>query len=96
MDLYQSMGKIESRMVVVAVRAGKRPVDVLSMTYAQHALIGSGGYFPEDVRDVMEMMESGKWDIESIITNEYSWEQLPNAIEMAAQVDKALNVVIRY
>lgn len=90
------MGKIESRMVVVAVRAGKRPVDVLSMTYAQHALIGSGGYFPEDVRDVMEMMESGKWDIESIITNEYSWEQLPNAIEMAAQVDKALNVVIRY
>lgn len=96
LDLYQSMGKIESRMVVVAVRAGKRPVDVLSMTYAQHALIGSGGYFPEDVRDVMEMMESGKWDIESIITNEYSWEQLPNAIEMAAQVDKALNVVIRY
>ncbi len=54
---------------VVAVRAGKRPEDVLSMTYAQHALIGSGGYFPEDVRDVMEM---------------------------TAQVDKALNVVIRY
>lgn len=54
---------------MVAVRAGKRPEDVLSMTYAQHALSGSGGYFPEDVRDVMEM---------------------------TAQVDKALNVVIRY
>lgn len=54
---------------MVAVRAGKRPEDVLSMTYAQHALIGSSGYFPEDVRDVMEM---------------------------TAQVDKALNVVIRY
>lgn len=96
LELYQSMGKIESRMVVVAVLAGKRPVDVLSMTYAQHALIGSGGYFPEDVRDVMDIMESGRWNIESIITNEYPWEQLPDAIEMASQVEKALNVVIRY
>ena len=43
LELYQSMGKIESRMVVVTVRAGKRPVDILEMTYFQHALIGSGG-----------------------------------------------------
>ena len=27
LDIYQDMGKIESRIVVVAVRAGKRPVD---------------------------------------------------------------------
>lgn len=71
LELYQSMGKIECRMVVVAVLAGKRPVDILSMTFAQHALIGSGGYFPEDVQDVMNIMESGKWDIESIITHEF-------------------------
>lgn len=96
LELYQEMGKIESRMVVVAVLAGKRPVDILSMTFAQHALIGSGGYFPEDVRDVMKIMESGKWDIESIITHEYPWEELPQAIEKAAQVNEALNIVIRY
>lgn len=93
---YQKMGKIESRMVVVAVRAGKRPVDILNMTFAQHDLIGSGGYNPEDVDDVITMMVSKKWDIESIITDEYSWEQLPQAIERAAQVDEALNVVIKY
>lgn len=63
------------------------------MTYGQYALIGSGGYFPEDVRDVIQIMESKKWDIESIITQEYPWEQ---AIEMASRVDEALNVVIRY
>ena len=96
LELYQEMGKIESRMVVVAVLAGKRPVDILSMTFAQHALIGSGGYLPEDVRDVMKIMESGTWDIESIITHEYPWEELPQAIEKAAQVNEALNVVIRY
>ena len=96
LELYQEMGKIESRIVVVAVLAGKRPVDILSMTYAQHMLIGSGGYFPEDVRDVMKIMESGQWDIESIITHEYPWEKLPEAIEKASQVEEALNVVVFY
>lgn len=96
LETYQDMGKIESRMVVVAVLAGMRPVDVLSMTYSQHALIGSGGYMPEDVYDVMAIMESGKWDIESIITHEFAWEELPKAIETAADVEHSLNVVIRY
>lgn len=96
LELYQSMGKIESRMVVVAVLAGKRPVDVLGMTYSQHALIGSGGYFPEDADDVITVMASKKWDIESIITDEFPWEKLPQAIEKASRVDEALNVVIRY
>lgn len=95
-ETYQSMGKVDSRMVVVAVKAGLRPVDVLAMTYGQHAIIGSGGYNPEDVRDVLAIMKSGKWNIESIITDEYPWEQLPQAIEKAANVDEALNVVIRY
>lgn len=93
---YQSMGKINSRMVVVAVKAGLRPIDVLAMTYGQHAIIGSGGYFPEDVWDVMAIMKSRKWDIESIITDVYPWEQLPQAIEKASKVNEALNVVIQY
>lgn len=96
LGLYQSMGKIESRMVVVAVLAGQRPVNILEMTYSQHAIIGSGGYNPEDVKDVLTIMESGKWDIDSIITDEFPWEQLPQAIERAAQVNEALNVVIVY
>lgn len=96
LELYQQMGKIESRMVVVAVLAGKRPVDVLGMTYSQHALIGSGGYMEEDVQDVMRIMESGKWDIESIITHEFPWEKLPEAIETASDIEHSLNVVIHY
>lgn len=96
LEIYQAIGKIESRMVVVAVLAGKRPVDVLAMTYSQHALIGSGGYFPVDVEDVIAVMVSKKWDIESIITHEYPWEELVQAIEKASQVNEALNVVIRY
>ena len=96
LDLYQEMGKIECRMVIVGVLSGKRPVDILAMTFAQHALIGSGGYMPEDVKDVMAIMESGKWDIESIITHEFQWEELHNAIKTAGDVENSLNVVIKY
>lgn len=60
------------------------------MSDSQHALTGS---FPEDV---VAIMASGSWSIESIITREFSWEQLPQAIEQASRVDEALNVTIRY
>lgn len=95
-ELYQQIGKIESRLMVVAVRADLRPINVLEMTFSQHALIGSGGYEPEDVEDVIAMMVKKKWDAASIITDEFPLEQLPQAIEWAADVDHALNVVIRY
>ena len=95
-DYYLEHGKVDSRMVMVAVGTNVRPVDVLGMTFGQLALIGSGGYTPEDVRDVMSIMESRKWEIESLITHEYSWEQLEEAIQMACRTDQALNVLIRY
>lgn len=95
-ETYQKVGKIESRLVIVAVLAGLRPIDVLSMTYSQHSLIGSGGYKPEDVYDVLKIMESNKWDIEKIITHEFFWEDLPKAIETASDTKNSLNVVIKY
>lgn len=52
---YQDMGKIESRLVMVAVLAGMRPINVLDMTYSQHAIIGSGGYMPQDVKTLSQL-----------------------------------------
>lgn len=95
-ETYQNMGKIESRLVVVAVLAGLRKINVLDMTYSQHAIIGSGGYMPEDVKDVFAIMQDDRWNIESIITDIFPWEQLPDAIERAADTANAFNVLIRY
>ena len=44
------------------------PVDFASLAYAQHSVIGSGGYVPEDVRTVTDITESGKHDLKSIVT----------------------------
>lgn len=96
LDLFMQYGKIISRFVVVAVNNKPRQIDLLHMTYSQKSIIGSGGYFPEDVQDVMDIMASGKWDLESIITQEFSLEQISEAIQVAAKPSEAFNVVIRF
>ena len=93
---YQAMGQLESRMVVIAVPNGTRLMDVQAMTYSQHALIGSSGYMPEDVEDVIAVMVSRKWDIASIVTDVFRLEQLPQALDRAAEVEHTLNVIIKY
>lgn len=92
---FLHFGKIESRFVSVAVNNVPRTIDLLHMTYAQQSIIGSGGYLPDDVRDVQEMMRCGKWNLESIITHEFSLFNLEKAIRTAADVDHAGNVVIK-
>lgn len=73
-----------------------KELDILHLTYAQKSIIGSGGYMPEDVRDVMALMESGVYDIESIITHEFPLEEISRAISTAADTEHALNVVINH
>lgn len=52
----------------MAVNNEPRTIDLLHMTYAQQSMIGSGGYMPEDVQ---EIMSCGKWNLERIITHEF-------------------------
>ncbi len=92
---FLHQGKIESRFVSVAVNNKPRSIDLLHMTYAQQSIIGSGGYMPEDVADVQAIMTSGRWNLESIITNEFPLAELEDAIRMASDVDHAGNVVVR-
>lgn len=82
--------------MVVAVNKGLKNIDILDLTYSQHSIIGSGGYMPEDVKDVMSIMASKKYDIESIITHEFSIKNLPKALQQAGKKDEALNVIIDF
>lgn len=96
LELFMDYGKIESRFVSVAVNNAVRKLDLLHLTYSQKSMIGSGGYMPEDVRDVLRMMESGRWDLESVITHEFPLEKLEKAIQTAADSNHALNVTIKF
>lgn len=95
LDDFLRLGKIESRFVSVAVNNKLRCIDLLHMTYAQQSIIGSGVYMPEDVQDVQEIMASGKWELERIITHAFPLNELERAIRTAADVDHAGNVVVK-
>ena len=51
---------------------------------------------PEDMKDVMEMMKSGKWDLNQIITHEFSLDKMEKVIRTAGDVNHSLNVVIKF
>lgn len=51
---------------------------------------------PGDMKDVLEMMKSGKWDLNQIITHEFSLDELEKAIRTAGDVNHSLNVVIKF
>ena len=54
LELFMQTGKIESRLVNVAVNKSLRTLDMLHLTYASQSIIGSGGYMPEDVEDAVK------------------------------------------
>jgi 2-desacetyl-2-hydroxyethyl bacteriochlorophyllide A dehydrogenase len=96
LDLFMQHGKIASRYVIVAVNKGLRQIDLLHLTYSSKSIAGAGGYTPEDVTDVMNIMASGRWNIESIITQEFELDKLDQAIRTAADAEHAFNVTIRF
>ena len=89
-------GKIGARFVIVAVNSAKRELNLLDLTYSSQSIVGSGGYRPEDVSDVMDIMKSGRWDIEQIITDEFGIDDLATAIERASDAEHAFNVIIHF
>lgn len=95
-DTYQALGKFDARMVMVAVYDAPVPVNMSQLAFAQHSITGSGGYRPEDVRIVLELMEGGRYDIDSIITQEFPLDRIVEALETAADRSKSLHVSIVY
>ena len=96
LDIFMEQGKIESRFVCVAVNKSIRNLNLLHLTYSQKSIIGSGGYMPEDVQDVIDIMKSGKWDIEKIITHEFPLDEIETAIKTAGDANNSLNVTIKF
>ena len=44
----------------------------------------------------MQIMKSGQWNIESMITHEFSLDKIEQAIQTAGDTKNSLNVVIKF
>ena len=93
---YQEMGKRDSVLVVVGIHHRPREINLLTLTYNQQRIVGSAGYDMDDVKTVLEMMNSKKIDIETLITHEFKQEELEKAIHKSMDANETLKVVIKY
>lgn len=96
LDDFMERGCIGSRFVTVAVGQRTREVDMLSLTYASKAIIGSGGYRPDDVVDVQDIMTCGRWDIGSIVTHRFPLSRIDEALQTATDSQRAFNVLVTF
>lgn len=95
-ESYQSIGKAGSRLVVIGVHYQPVPVDLQKLAFGAQKILGSGGYGPEDVRSVLTILESGAFDLETIITHVFPLERITEAITAAADRESALHVMIAH
>lgn len=87
---------VDSRMVLVGVDNQIKEIDLLKMTFASQYLIGSGGYRPDDVETVFNIFRENKDNIGKMVTKVEPWENLVDAIKLASDPYRSLNVQVKY
>lgn len=95
LDAFLEHGAVDSRFVMVAVNAAERRLSLLPLTYGSKALVGSGGYRPEDVGAVMELMAADPERLAPMVTHEFALEDIAEALDTAADASRSLAVCVR-
>lgn len=93
---FQKYGKLNAVFTIVGLHHKPMTFQPQMLMFASQRIQGSGGYTPESVERAMEIMRSGKYDLDSLITHEYPHEKLEEAIQKAASSGESMKVMIRY
>lgn len=96
LDNYFKLTKRETVLSIVGVHHEPRTINMIPVTYGGLTIKGSPGYDFEDVARAMEIMKSGKFDIESLVSHTFPLEQLEEAIKTASVSSISEKVLIEY
>lgn len=89
-------GKLNAVFTIVGLHHHPLSIDPLPLTYSSWRIQGSGGYTSESVQTALEIMRAGNFDLEKLVTQEYSHAQLEEALEKASVSSESLKVLIKY
>ncbi len=95
-DYFIKYAKSGAVLSVVGVHHEPRSIDLIPLTYRGLSIKGSPGYDMQDVARAMEIMKSGQFDVESLISHVYPHDQLEEAIQVAATTSISEKVLIQY
>jgi threonine dehydrogenase-like Zn-dependent dehydrogenase len=97
LDSFQQIAKPGARLAVVGVYHAPATINMMMLCYSSWLIGGCGTTPLEDLcPEIIEMMQSGKFDIAKIISHEYSVEDIVEAFKMAFNPEEALKVAISY
>lgn len=95
-DYFLKMGKLNALLTIVALHYTPRSINLLPLIYASQRIQGSGGYNFEDVNRAIEILASGQFNTDRLISHVYAPEQLEEAIQKAGISSESMKVVIEY
>ena len=93
---FQRYGKLNAVYTIVGTHHEPMTFNPQMLMYASQRIQGSGGYTDQSVKLAMEIMESGKFDLQKLITQEYPLDQLEEAIIKASTSSESLKVLIHF
>jgi threonine dehydrogenase-like Zn-dependent dehydrogenase len=93
-EQFFQMAKEDSTLSVVGIGHAEQGIPLGRLTSSEMNVIGSSGYNQSDIEEVINNLASQKTFAKEVITHHFPLEQLNEAINTAADRDKAIKVVI--
>jgi threonine dehydrogenase-like Zn-dependent dehydrogenase len=86
--------KANSRLSIVGVNMHPQEVNLARVMSSEIAIMGSSGYGLSDIEEVIDNLANKRTFVNDIITHHFPLEQLNDALNMAADREKAIKVVV--
>ncbi len=96
LQTFQQYGKLNASLTIVGLIHKPVTLNLLPLIFASQRIQGSGGYTPESVQLAMDIMKSGRFNLDLLITQEYPHERLEEAIQKASISSESMKVMIKY
>lgn len=87
---------IDSRFVMVGVNNNPKDINLLSIIFTSQSLISSGGYRPDDVSTVFDILQENQNEVAKMVTKVYPWKDFGSTIEEASDPMKVINIQVKY
>lgn len=88
--------KMGAALSVVAMYHEDTTMNLRPLTMSGMKIIGAGGGGPDIIKLSMEILASGMFPVENIITHEFKYDDILVAFEQACKAEESLKVVIKY
>ena len=96
-DNFALLAGREASLAIVGVHHEPVALDLMKVCYSNWHIGGCGGVAIEDAAvDILAMMRSGRHDLSSLVTHEYSVDDIEAALVMGANAKEAQKVCITF